>query len=239
MPRDELTLRPATSQDLPVLAEVYLRARVAAEPSMPPLAHTHDEVRAHMTGWATGERDLWLAEDDEVVGYASIRGGFLDSLYVLPEHHGTGVGSALLDVVKARCPDGFELWVFESNRPARDFYSRRGFVELERTDGSDNEERSPDLKLAWPGPDPVAYFRRQIDRIDDELAVQLGRRNALTAAVQEHKEVPGHAGRDPDRERQIAVRMSTHAPGLGPDAVARIMHIVIAESLDAWESHRA
>jgi len=39
--------------------------------------------------------------------------------------------------------------VFESNTGARRLYERRGLVVLERTDGSGNEEKAPDLRLAW------------------------------------------------------------------------------------------
>lgn len=53
--------------------------------------------------------------------------------------------------------------------------------------------------------------------------------------MQEHKDLAGHAGRDPDREQAIAERMSAHAPDLGAQAVGRIMDVVIEESLDAWE----
>ena len=81
-------------------------------------------------------------------------------------------------------PDGFGLWVFEINGPARDFYGRHGFVELERTDGSANEEQSPDIKMVWPGDDPLAYFRSMIDDADLVLGDVLARRTALTRAVQ-------------------------------------------------------
>lgn len=47
---------------------------------------------------------------------------------------------------------GLTLWVFETNVDARRFYRDHGFVEVERTDGSANEERSPDVRYAWPGP---------------------------------------------------------------------------------------
>ena len=51
------------------------------------------------------------------------------------------MGAALFDLVTSLRPDGFCLWVFESNTPARAFYRSRGCVELERTDGAGNEEQ--------------------------------------------------------------------------------------------------
>jgi hypothetical protein len=35
----------------------------------------------------------------------------------------------------------------------------RGLVELERTDGAANEEKAPDVRMAWPGRDPLAFYR--------------------------------------------------------------------------------
>ena len=44
------------------------------------------------------------------------------------------------------------LWTFEGNHRARRFYEQRGFVAVEFTDGSRNEERTPDVRYQWkPG----------------------------------------------------------------------------------------
>jgi chorismate mutase len=149
---------------------------------------------------------------------------------VAPGLTGHGVGAALLDVAKAQRGDGFCLWVFETNDAARRFYRRHGLVELERTDGSTNEERVPDVRMAWPGRDPLGFLRRLIDEVDDQVGDLLARRVALTRAVQAHK--PDRT-RDPEREREIARRLARRAPELGEDRVARIVHTVITESLDA------
>ena len=148
----ELALRPATSEDLPALAEVHLASRTAAVPAMPAGIHTDAEVRAWVGGWDLAAHDVWLATlGEDVVGYARFTPTWLDDLYVVPSAQGFGVGSALLDLVKAQRPDGFALWVFESNEPARTFYAARGLVELEHTDGSGNEEREPDVLYEWQG----------------------------------------------------------------------------------------
>jgi chorismate mutase/L-amino acid N-acyltransferase YncA len=237
----DLVLRPATTDDAPQVTELYLATRRAAEPAMPPQQHTPESVLAFMTG-AIVEKEVWVAERDEIVGFATLSDAFLDALYVGPDHQGFGIGTALLDLAKARRPDGFGLWVFATNAPARGFYHRHGLVELEHTDGSGNEEHSPDVRMAWPGADPIGFLRRQIDEVDDELALLLARRFALTATVQGYKSRPGQEGRDPDREREIAEkmaqRMAAHAPGLGADAIGRIMQTVIEESLAAYESER-
>lgn len=241
MATEELVLRPATDEDARGIAGLHVAARRAAEPAMPPIAHPAEEVLGFVERTLAHD-EVWVATGNasggEVVGYAVLEDDWLHSLYVAPAHQGTGVGSALLDLAKARRPRGFALWVFASNEPARRFYRRRGLVELEHTDGSANEERSPDLRMAWPGEAPMAFLRAGIDAVDDEIAVLLARRQALTAAVQDHKERGGHAGRDRERERVIAERMARHAPGLGADRMARVMDAVISMSLDAWEKRR-
>jgi hypothetical protein len=41
------------------------------------------------------------------------------------------------------------LWTFQKNAAAIRFYLAHGFREVERTDGSRNEEREPDILLEW------------------------------------------------------------------------------------------
>ncbi len=227
----DVVLRPATPADLPALAEVHLAARRAAGEAFPPGVHADDEVRAWVGGWDLSAYDVWLAASGEqVAGYARCTPTWLDDLYVHPDHQGSGVGTALFELVTSLRPDGFCLWVFESNAPARAFYRGRGCLELERTDGAANEEGSPDIRVAWPGPDPVAFLRRLIDEVDLVLGDVLARRTALTRAVQA---VKPSGERDPGREAEIARRVAAVAPDLGQDRVARIVDVIITESLDA------
>ena len=151
-PHPDLVLRPALPEDAAAVAEVHLAARRAAP--MPPAVHADDDVRSWLAGRlapASGD-EVWVAEaEGSVVGYARLHEDWLDDLYVHPRHQGQGVGAALLDLTKARRPGGFGLWVFERNTPARRFYARAGLVEVERTDGSGNEEGEPDVRVLWRG----------------------------------------------------------------------------------------
>ena len=226
---DDLLLRPATEADAGAMAEIHLAARRSA--AMPPGVHTDDEVREWLAGRVRSDDEVWLAEArDGPVAYARFTDTWLDDLYVDPAHAGRGVGGALLDLVKAQRPHGFCLWVFETNTPAREFYARRGLVELERTDGRGNEERSPDVRMAWPGTNPLSFFRGLVDEVDDQLGDLLARRVALTRAIQPLK---ASAGRDPDRERAIAAALAERVPELGAARLARILDAIITESLDA------
>ena len=208
--RPDVALRPAGAADAAAVAEVHLAARRQA--AMPPGVHTDDEVRSWLAG-RVGEDEVWVAESGgSVAAYARMTPTWLDDLYVAPAFARQGIGSALLDLVKARRPDGFCLWVFESNVPARAFYARHGLVELERTDGEGNEEKAPDIRMAWAGADPLAFLRGLIDDVDDQLGDLLARRVALTREVQALKAGQGQQPRDLDRERAIAARLARGHP---------------------------
>ena len=234
----DLVIRPGLNEDLPAVADLFVASRVGAVPAMPPIVGPVEGARQFVLGWDLARQELWIAEgEDGPVGFANVEGDWLNGLYVAPDAAGSGVGSALLDLVKGIRPNGFCLWVFESNTPAREFYRRRGLLDLERTDGSANMERTPDIKMAWPGRDPLAFYRGLIDDVDAQLGDLLARRVSATRVVQRHKRATGGStDRDLDREREIAHAMAQRAPELGADRLERIVHAIITESLDASDS---
>ena len=237
---EEFELRPGSRGDLYSLQEVFVAA--TAGPEHPPDSRTLEEVRTwclHLLD--RPGRELWLAVREDVpLGFVLLEGDWVNLLFVHPGRPARGVGAALLDLVKSQRPSGFGLRVYRSNDRARAFYRKHGLVELESTDGSGYHDAEPDISMAWLGNDPRGYLRRRIDAVDDELAVLLARRTALTGAVQDHKAATGDAagerGRDSGREAEIVARMARRVPELGPERIARVMHTVIEESLAAWES---
>jgi chorismate mutase/GNAT superfamily N-acetyltransferase len=234
----DLVVRSGRPEDLDGVAVMFSTTRRAAVPSMPSPVHTVEEDRAWLADQLAGEREVWLAErEGQVLGLLLLEADRLHSLYVDRGHQGEGIGSVLVDLAKALRPGGLELWVFQTNEGARRLYLRHGFVEVEKTDGRRNDEGAPDVRMQWrpTAGDSVVGLRRRIDEVDDRLARLLDERAVLTARIQEHKTTPGHRGRDAVREREIVARMAERAPHLGPERVARIMQVVITESLDAAE----
>lgn len=234
----ELSVRQATPADTAALVSLYLDARETAHPAIPRSVHSPDETHRWLRSRADAPgSELWLAEQgSDAVGLLLLEDAWVHSLYVAPERAGRGVGTLLLDLAKSVRPGGLGLWVFETNERARRFYDRHGFGEVRRTDGSHNEEHQPDIEMAWPDPHSLEGLRRGVDLVDDRVAELLAERALLTARIQQIKEVPGHAGRDAEREALIVTRMARLAPQLGADRLRRIMHVVISESLDAAEA---
>ncbi len=235
-----LVLRPATPDDADALAELLLMSRAAAHPAVPRSVHPPDDVRRWFRArFEDPAAEIWQAEEDGVpLGLLLLEHDWVHSLYVAPDRTGEGIGGALLDLARTLRPGGLGLWVFASNPRAQRFYARHGFVEVRRTDGvgpDGNEEGEPDVEMAWPDPASLPAMRARINDIDDRLATLLEERAGLTAAIQVLKPVPGHAGRDREREQEIVTRMAALAPALGADRVGRIMDAIISESLDAAE----
>lgn len=132
------------------MAEIFLTSRRAA---MPWLArpHTDDETRRWHANILVPRGALVGAErEGDLVGFADPTGGWLNALYVAPPAQGMGVGSALFEYSMALQPQGFDLWVFQRNTRALDFYARYRCAEVRRTDGAGNEEHEPDVLLHWP-----------------------------------------------------------------------------------------
>ena len=115
-----------------------------------PIVHTPDEDSAFFACLISAGATVVAEVDGRVVGFVCTEPGWVTQLYVDPDHQGLGVGTALL-ATTADWPS-VQLWTFADNRRARDFYSRRGFVEVEWTDGSGNEERWPDVRLVRESP---------------------------------------------------------------------------------------
>jgi GNAT superfamily N-acetyltransferase len=146
-----LVIRRATAADATVAAGIYIAARNAANATgaIPPMAHSEDDTRRYWREELVPKVEVWLAEDaGEVIAVMALDGEWLDQLYVAPGRTGAGIGTALLDLAKERQPTTLRLWAFQSNAGARRFYERHGFVEVDRTDG-DNEEHAPDVLYAW------------------------------------------------------------------------------------------
>lgn len=119
-----------------------------------PELHTPEEDLWFMQTKFLPSNEVWVAElGGEVVGYIGFHAGWIDHLYIDPDHQGKGLGPALL--AKA-LEDGSErrLWTFQQNARARAFYEKFGFTAETFTDGDGNEEKTPDVLYVRPAATP-------------------------------------------------------------------------------------
>ena len=146
-----MTLRRASPPDAAAAADVWLRSFAAALPTVVS-PRSADEVRDYFRDVVVPFRETWVADagdGDGIVGVMVLNGDELSQLYIHPDWRGCGIGDQFVALAKERSPGGLSLWTFQVNRPAHRFYERHGFVAAERTDGSGNEEREPDVRYVW------------------------------------------------------------------------------------------
>jgi GNAT superfamily N-acetyltransferase len=148
--RGEVLVRGAVGDDLAGVLSVGHRTWLATyEPIAGP-----EYVAMGLAKWWTSDvvtdsirkgRTIVAVEGDEVVGVATY--GHQDDavvlwkLYVLPGHHGKGIGTRLLEAVVRRAVESehrrLTLSYLEGNEQAARFYAKHGFTETHReTPGS-------------------------------------------------------------------------------------------------------
>jgi len=145
---DGVEVRPAVGDDLSGILSVGHRTWLATyEPLVGP-----EYVAMGLAKWWTSDvvaasirkgRTIVAVDGDDVVGVATFgpQGDdfVLWKLYVLPDNHGNGVGSRLLEAVVERAVEGghsrIVLSHIEGNAGAARFYARHGFTETHRESG--------------------------------------------------------------------------------------------------------
>ena len=88
--------------------------------------------------------------------------------------------------------------------------------------------------------DELERLRAELDTVDGELIAAIGRRQALIAAIGEHKQASGRATRDFVREKEVidAARQRAAAADVDPDLAEEIMTGLIRASLTVQEAAR-
>lgn len=142
-------VRAAVASDVDAIATVWLRSRRASVPSIPEPVHSEEEVRRWVADVLVPSGGTWVLDGaGALVAMMILRRGWIEQLYVDPDHVGHGAGGRLVEQAKSLSPAGLDLWTFQSNARARDFYEAHGFVAVEETSG-DNEEGFPDVRYHW------------------------------------------------------------------------------------------
>ena len=143
-----LQLRVANSNDVSSVEHILVSSRNELLPyARSP--HTRQEIRTWVSKVLIPTGNVVVAhrnsEDVGVIATSVREGiGWIDQLYVLPDHLNQGVGTALLRYAQNHLPRPIHLWTFQQNQRALCFYEHHGFNAIKYTDGENNEEKCPD-----------------------------------------------------------------------------------------------
>ena len=124
-------IRPLHAGDLADISRVHCRACRIAYRFMG-WDYTEEQVR----DWYAGKLREWdwgqvACAAGPVVAYLAASGAHVDQVFVDPDHQGAGLGSALLTAMLDRQLRPVTLTVFEANAPARAFFEKFGFREVD------------------------------------------------------------------------------------------------------------
>ncbi len=145
-----LHLNKADSNISADLLEIFLSARSDSRSGIPSLSRSNENLLNWISETLIAQKVTWIASaDSEILGFITFSDHAIDQLYVHPEYQNKGVGSELIELAKLSMPSGIKLYTFQSNLRALNFYEKNGFQELQRSDGQNNEEKSPDVLLSW------------------------------------------------------------------------------------------
>lgn len=153
---------PATPADADDVAQLLDESRALHLPYAPS-PHPPHARRAWVREVLLPSGGVTLARrGDRLCGVLAVSSSdgisWIDQLYVAPGQTGRGIGLSLLRHALATLPAPVRLYTFQANAGARRFYARAGFAEIALGDGSDNEERCPDVLMERP---LGAAFRRR------------------------------------------------------------------------------
>jgi GNAT superfamily N-acetyltransferase len=159
--RGEVAVRVALLSDAEQIATVLIGSRKAYLP-FAPSAHMDEETRAWVSTYLLPHENVLVAMNDgRIIGVASTRSSagisWISQMYVASGYVGQGVGSLLLERLLKRLPRPVRLHTFQQNVGACRFYERNGFVEIELSDGADNEEHCPSILYELPAAVEIAH----------------------------------------------------------------------------------
>ena len=124
------TIRPARPDEYDEVARVWMESWVSTgleEASNFLLANMRARLRREIeNGWT-----LFVADDDGRIAAMlalHLPDGYLDQLFVAPDHQGRGLGRRLLRFTRKHLPDEISLRCVRENDKAWRWYEREGFA---------------------------------------------------------------------------------------------------------------
>ncbi|MFV0514043.1 MAG: GNAT family N-acetyltransferase [Jhaorihella sp.] len=121
-------IRQYKPADTDTVIAVWEAANAQAHPFLP--EDFVDTVRTDMRNIYLPNAETWVVDlDGETVGFIAMIGTEIGGLFVDPQHHGKGLGRALVDTVVAD-RGLLQVEVFANNSIGRRFYDGYGFARV-------------------------------------------------------------------------------------------------------------
>lgn len=124
-PQGRAVIRPYEPGDRDALLSVWAESAAVAHPFWTP-AMFERERRDIAEKYLPVAETYVFERSGTVVGFISLLGNEVGGIFVAPQYHGQGIGSALMDWARDS-RDHLELDVFEANHIGRAFYAAYGF----------------------------------------------------------------------------------------------------------------
>ncbi len=140
-------IRPYNKPDVDSILHIWLNASIQA----------HNFISSNY--WESKQEDMkniylpasetYIYEDDttkEILGFISLVDNYLAAIFVEPGNQGKGIGTLLLNHVKA-IREELTLHVYLENSSSVDFYTKNGFVVSDQQ--TDHNTGAQELKMKW------------------------------------------------------------------------------------------
>jgi GNAT superfamily N-acetyltransferase len=138
--------RPANANEADAIAHVSSTSLRSL--SFVPILHTEEEDRAFIRETLQSCSVTVVEDDGVIIGVLARCDEEIRLLHVLPSHRRRGVGTLLINKAKEEA-EKLELWCFQQNIAARQFYESHDFEPVLFTKGQNNEEKLPDVRYRW------------------------------------------------------------------------------------------
>lgn len=233
-----IRLRPASSADHDDLVRVWRRAVEATHDFLTP--DDVDALQHDVARYLPRTPRLLVADlDGRSVGFVGSDGDAVEMLFVDPDAHGRGVGTALLETALAD-RGAARVDVNEQNPGAHAFYAARGFTLVGRSALDDEGRPFPVLHLARPAgaaprllSDPA--WEAEVAALWDDGTIDDGRRVEAMRALADRAPHPAlgafelggaHDSAGHEAEADVQYRTATDA-GLATVDGARAAQLVV------------
>ena len=230
-----VTLRKATADDLPALAEIGASAARSTSERLPELRHRVAELPAAFAAFLPGDVDdiVVLVAGTALVGFVSADGrtGEIADLWVAPEAHRRGFGAMLLAAGEAAIRqaghDRAWLTTHEGNVDALRFYRTNGYAlvgvtraQSDTLPGFSYNRARLEKPLSRPeagGAADMAAVRSGIDTLDPLLVSLVAERFAFIDRAADLKPAIGMPARVSDRVEEVVGNARAQAAAIGFD----------------------